>query len=341
MKQSGAHLIVFNQQITPSDHLIRLASTNEPVAQPLATLVGQQNGLCGAAVRGQLFLATATTECPVRLRIEVLDDSPEMDDRWQDIVEVSFTPQSIPVRLLGADSEMYPLGLMGGFEPGRTYRVRYCVNGFGKLQPGMRDAYQLQLWPAPIGPDVIVKETSEAATRCHSTTATAAENLRIVEAELARLESERITALATELTSPFPPGQSLLIRTDFTDEAAWEETVQAAMEPLDVGGIEAWANLSLVDDSQFDSMPIDKLRRFVADYGYTFVADSRTITDPEHPILALNNNEYDPELDRYPTLRVAPSQMFWIESNLSIANMWFSSFASGADPDGVFRGFSD
>ncbi|CAM3692698.1 DUF6924 domain-containing protein [Smaragdicoccus niigatensis] len=341
MTQSGPPLIVFNQEITPRDHLIRLTNPDAPVAHPLATLIGQHNGLLGAAVAGQLFLATATSDDPVRLRIEVLDSSPEMDTRWQDIVEVSFTPQSIPLSLVGADSEMYPLGLMGGFESGRTYRVRYCVNGFGSTSPTVQDAYQLQLWPAPIAPDVIVNQTSAAANRWHRATKDAAENLRVVEAEIARLESERIAALSAEPESPFPPGQSLLIRTDFTNEAAWEETVEAAMEPLDLGGIEAWANLTLVDDPQFDSMPVDDLRTFVTDYSWTFVADSRTITDPEHPILALNNDEFDPELAKYPTLRVVPRQMFWIESNLSIANMSFSSFASSADPDGVFRGFPD
>ena len=334
MTQPGRALIVFNQEITPRDHLIRL-TTGGPEPQPIATLVGQQNGLLGAAVPGHLIARTASTGLPVRLRAEVHDSRPTLDDTWDEVVEAPFVPLGIPVALRGVTSEAYPLGLFGEFEPGKPYRVRYCSEGFRQSTP---EHYLLQFWPAPPAPDVIVEQSSAAARKLHAAIENAAESLRILEAEIAQIESERATA---EPRSPFPPGQSLLIRTDFTDESAWEETVEEAMEPLEVGGMEAVANLRLVDDPQFDSMPVDELRQWVADYSWTFVADSRTIRDREHPILALNNSEFDPELDKYPTLRVVPRQIFWIEANLSIGNMWFSSFASAAESDGVFRGFPD
>jgi Domain of unknown function (DUF6924) len=83
----------------------------------------------------------------------------------------------------------------------------------------------------------------------------------------------------------------------------------------------------------------------LVDRGYFFVADTRTIADPEHPILVVNNedpfDDDDPELT-VPcgaTFRVIPSHIVDPEANLSLANMDFVEFADATDDDGVFRGF--
>lgn len=144
------------------------------------------------------------------------------------------------------------------------------------------------------------------------------------------------------MTLTLPDDQSLLIRTDFTDDAAWLETVQAARQPWDLGGgIEAFADLTLIDDRAFDGLTLDGLMKIIGagpPY-YVFIADSRTLSDPEHPILAVDTGNEDPDRDGVPTLRVVPSEMAAIENNLSLANMDFEDFASSADEDGVFRGF--
>jgi hypothetical protein len=70
-----------------------------------------------------------------------------------------------------------------------------------------------------------------------------------------------------------------------------------------------------------------------------------TIADPEHPILAVHNDDPydgdDPEftLPRGATFRVIPSSISEPENNLRIANMDFEEFADSTDDDGVFRGF--
>lgn len=91
----------------------------------------------------------------------------------------------------------------------------------------------------------------------------------------------------------------------------------------------------------FDGLTLDGLMEIIgaAPPYYVFIADSRTLSDPEHPILAVDTGNEDPERDEIPTLRVAPGEMAAIENNLSLANMDFEDFTSSADEDGVFRGF--
>ncbi|WP_374230553.1 hypothetical protein [Rhodococcus sp. ARC_M6] len=69
------------------------------------------------------------------------------------------------------------------------------------------------------------------------------------------------------------------------------------------------------------------------------LADSRTLSDPEHLILAMGTSNRDPERDEIPTLRVALSEMAAIENNLSLPSMDFEEFASSADEDSIFRRF--
>ncbi len=51
---------------------------------------GQQNGLCGGAVPGCLFLITGLHTGTVGMVVELHDHPPAQDDSWEEIVEVSF-----------------------------------------------------------------------------------------------------------------------------------------------------------------------------------------------------------------------------------------------------------
>jgi hypothetical protein len=139
-----------------------------------------------------------------------------------------------------------------------------------------------------------------------------------------------------DATIEFPDEESLLIRTDFSDDEAW----RLVCAP-DTDGCQ---DFGLVDDRKFGGVTLDVLLSLV-DRCYFFVADGRTIADPEHPILVVNNDDPfdddDPEfaVQRGATFRVTPSHKREIAQNLSIANMDFADFAQSADDDGVFRGF--
>ncbi|TJZ76028.1 hypothetical protein FCG67_18595 [Rhodococcus oryzae] len=137
-------------------------------------------------------------------------------------------------------------------------------------------------------------------------------------------------------------GDSLFIRTDFSNGAAWREVVAAAMAAGEGDESEFMACLTCIDNPANDGLSISELLKRIGDQPpyYVFIADTTTITDPEHPILAVDTGPADSGHGRGQTVRVIPSQMWSIENNLSLANMDFEDFADAAGPDGVYRGFS-
>lgn len=88
------------------------------------TFRGQTNGLCGSASLGTLFLLTGLHTGDVGFTLDVLDNPPPLDDSWEEIVEVSFTPSTEKVILLEWGGtyvcDIPPISQ-------KTYRVRYCA----------------------------------------------------------------------------------------------------------------------------------------------------------------------------------------------------------------------
>jgi hypothetical protein len=71
------------------------------------------------------------------------------------------------------------------------------------------------------------------------------------------------------------------------------------------------------------------------DAAVLFIADSTTLTSPDHPILVVDLME-----NRAP-FRCIPGELWSVENNLNIANMDWEEFADAAGEDGVFRGFEE
>ncbi|WP_432187240.1 hypothetical protein [Streptomyces sp. Tue6028] len=146
----------------------------EPDEGPEAGLhecfMGQQAGLCGAAVPGHLFLLTGMHTGSVPLTVELHEAEPPSDeDSWEDIVEASFRTASDDTLLIEWGGEGWDLGLPAG-----TYRVRYHCRGMDEAHDGVRsedepvlDEYLLQFWPGSRKRDLIVKETSDSAAYWH------------------------------------------------------------------------------------------------------------------------------------------------------------------------------
>ncbi|MBO0860972.1 MAG: hypothetical protein J2P21_21310 [Chloracidobacterium sp.] len=152
---------------------------------PRDAFSGQTNGLCGAAVKGALFLVTGLHTGQVGFTVDVLDAAPQIDKDWEEVVEASFTVPSEDEELEQDDIEIiyrdvslvewsgnrrYPLPISPG-----NYRVRYCALG---MDPGRRrdtllsgedliDFYSLAFWPAEPEPDRIIRQTSEIAASWH------------------------------------------------------------------------------------------------------------------------------------------------------------------------------
>lgn len=130
-----------------------------------ASFSGQQNGLLGAAEDGMLRLITGVADGEVRLTVHVVEREPQLDDSWEDCVEASFSPPAPVVALFdwdGAAVFEFPLGE-------DSYRVRYTTRGADAGHAGAEtEVSGLLFWPAPPGPDVIVRQTSKSAAYWHA-----------------------------------------------------------------------------------------------------------------------------------------------------------------------------
>ncbi len=127
--------------------------------------------------------------------------------------------------------------------------------------------------------------------------------------------------------------QSLVLRTEFSDDAAWKTVCSAIEEP--VGAFKAYVDF--IDDREYEGLTPEQLLKLVPEdtyHSFVFMVDKIALSEQEHPVLVVDLSE---EPGR--TFRVVPSEAWGIQNNLSIANMGFSEFADNVDEDGIFRGF--
>ncbi|MGW6652876.1 hypothetical protein AMK23_25940 [Streptomyces sp. CB02130] len=145
----------------------------------------------------------------------------------------------------------------------------------------------------------------------------------------------------------------LVIRTDYTDDAAWGE-VLAALACAVEGEREWEATVHLVEDRRWDGATGDEVLAAVArdeELSVVFLADEVTMRSPLCPLHALDLGADDDEgldpvyyqelMDSPPPreVRVAPDAVHMVHGNLQLANVDFAEFAeeAAADPDGVVR----
>ena len=128
---------------------------------------------------------------------------------------------------------------------------------------------------------------------------------------------------------------ALVLRTDFSNQAAWDAICAAIRKP--VGFFHFRANVDFMDDEEYSGITREQLLELVPrDYNHTFViVVDRTATSlSDYPLLVVDLYERSGR-----EFRAIPSRVQSIENNLSIANMDFEEFAESVDEDGVFRGF--
>lgn len=124
---------------------------------------------------------------------------------------------------------------------------------------------------------------------------------------------------------------TVLLRTFFDDDAAWDELCAAVRAP--VGEFRAY--VMPVSDPSYAGITVDQVVSLAGpDRTFLFVADRVAHEDPEHTVLVV-----DVAHEPGRTFRVIPSEAWGVENNLSIANMDFEEFADAVDQHGVFRGF--
>jgi hypothetical protein len=124
---------------------------------------------------------------------------------------------------------------------------------------------------------------------------------------------------------------TLLIRTDFSDQEAWQALRTAVTTPNEDDFL---ANVHLVDDPENRDLTSEQIAALAPTPSPLIVADNVAITSPEQPLLVIHLTERGSE-----QLRVIAEQLWGIENNISLGNMDWEEFAEAADNDGVFRGF--
>ncbi len=129
--------------------------------------------------------------------------------------------------------------------------------------------------------------------------------------------------------------EALVLRTDFSNAAAWEAVCAAIQKP--VGDFRAYVNF--LSDPEYEGITTEQLLSLIPQNPYhtfIFIVDQVTLSQPDYPILVVDLDLY---YEPGRTFRVIPSEMWGVENNLSLANMDFDDFADNVDPDGVFRDF--
>ncbi|MEO6525215.1 MAG: hypothetical protein ABIP93_01185 [Gemmatimonadaceae bacterium] len=130
-----------------------------------------------------------------------------------------------------------------------------------------------------------------------------------------------------------PSTDAVVIRTDFSDQAAWELVRKTISTPL--SGLRAYVQFA--DDREYDGITGDRLRAVLTNRSprqYAIVADRMTMAHPDHPLRIIDLTTSEAR-----AFRALPTHIASIENNLSIANMDFVEFADAVHDDGIFRGF--
>ncbi|TDV41755.1 DUF6924 domain-containing protein [Actinophytocola oryzae] len=134
------------------------------------------------------------------------------------------------------------------------------------------------------------------------------------------------------------PRESVLVRTWFGDDDAWETLVLEVGTPNEDGFL---AYVTLVDDPAFEGLDAEALKEMQPGGAtVSFLADETTLTSVEHPVLAVwVLPTSDDDQAEYRSFRVVPFALWSVENNINIANMDWADFTGSVGDDGVFRGF--
>ncbi|NEC85759.1 hypothetical protein [Streptomyces sp. SID12501] len=129
---------------------------------------------------------------------------------------------------------------------------------------------------------------------------------------------------------------TLVVRTDFSSDAAWENLRSALSSPSEDGFLPTVELVSQSDRRFAGVTAAEALILLPAGYRHPILilADATALASAEFPLLVVDLRE---EYGR--CLRVVASELWGIENNLSLSNMDFRDFAAAVDADGVHRGF--
>jgi hypothetical protein len=146
--------------------------------------------------------------------------------------------------------------------------------------------------------------------------------------------------------STLPDMGTLLVRTDFTDDDAWNQVRGEATQEYGPDGFRA--QVAPVSDPQRDGAAWEAVKAAAPATGdagpsVLFIADSITFASSTHAVLVVDLQDKYLSVAEFPQLagrtpfRCIPSALWDVENNLNIANLDWEDYASQAD-GGIYRG---
>ncbi|MER8225763.1 hypothetical protein ABTZ58_35520 [Streptomyces sp. NPDC094143] len=334
---------------------------NDALAAWFAALMGQGHGFCVAVVK-------ESTPAEVLARVGVTSDSAvqgtwrELQQHQEAVGEGSIAAAIAvgPDVILLSDDAALPLGELASLTScaavhapsgGNGYGTRFSLHQRGLLvsefmdQPRREKGAEVPEVAAALAESVHHLHRFELLFRVSGVVPSAEELGGVL---LGGVLAPRPTPVATPDTEDdLPPlviGERdelspLVIRTDFTDEDAWNRVLAELQEPW----MENEAEPYIISESAYDGVPAERIIKAVLVAmselelpGVVFIADATTMREEKHPLLAVST-EWDGEPfaqdeDAFTTqFRIRPNAAIEVSCNLGIANMDFEDFAG----DGV------
>jgi hypothetical protein len=128
-------------------------------------------------------------------------------------------------------------------------------------------------------------------------------------------------------------GQAPVIRTDFSDPAAWAAVRAAILAPVGEA-VQPAAYVDLVDDPAWADRTPGQIRdcvtaEFAERHRCLFIVDATALTTPGWPVLVVN-----PSGGKHPVFRAVAEELGGIEANLWMGTVTFSSYAQRAGQTG-------
>jgi len=148
-----------------------------------------------------------------------------------------------------------------------------------------------------------------------------------------------------------------VLRTDFSDDAMWQIVCNAMAKSyhdltLKYGVGLSDVTLDFISDPEYSGITPEQVLALITieDFWHSciFIVDHTTISESEHPMLAMNLSELffedgDEDEETYNeqehTFCLLPSEVAAMEINLTLGNMDFEDFSTSVKTDGIFRGF--
>lgn len=130
---------------------------------------------------------------------------------------------------------------------------------------------------------------------------------------------------------------TLVLRTDFSDEKKWDEICKIIKAPVKIdSNTEFKAYIDIISELEFGGLKQDQVLPLLPknnNHMIMFVVDSTTVTTPGYPLLCI-----DLAGGKGKYFRVAAAAIQGVENNLSIGNLDFDELAELVDEQGIFHG---